>query len=187
MTDSKLPGTTIDTPLYIGAANNILTPMFFSGGLVLSQVSQLTGLEGYIIQNWVKRKFLPPPEGKKYDRSKLCRILNINVLKDSFTLEQVAALIGHVNGMLADDADNLIDDSQLYSYFVDCLAATGAPNRVDLSHVDEVIRDITVHYQGPHTYAKERLHRVLTIMVVSYEALQIKQQALTLFYNLDYQ
>jgi hypothetical protein len=79
---SKLPGTTVDIELSAGIADLILTPMFYSGGLVLSQVSRLTGLEGHVIQNWVKRGYLAPPQKKKYSRSQLCRILNINILKD---------------------------------------------------------------------------------------------------------
>ena len=32
--------------------------MFLAGGMVLSQVSGITGLESYMVQNWVKRGFL---------------------------------------------------------------------------------------------------------------------------------
>ena len=36
--------------------------MFLAGGMVLSQVCSITGLEAYAVQNWVKRGFLSPPE-----------------------------------------------------------------------------------------------------------------------------
>lgn len=39
--------------------------LFLAGGLSLSQVSAITGLEPYTVQNWVKRRLLPPPESKK--------------------------------------------------------------------------------------------------------------------------
>ena len=39
--------------------------LFLAGGLSLSQVSAITGLEPYTVQNWVKRRLLPPPENKK--------------------------------------------------------------------------------------------------------------------------
>mgnify|MGYP002509140767 CR=1 FL=1 len=49
--------------------------MFFAGGMVLSQVAAVTGLETYTIQNWVKRGFLPPPQNKRYNMEQLCRII----------------------------------------------------------------------------------------------------------------
>ena len=54
--------------------------MFLGGDLVLSQVSAITGLETYHIQNWVKRGFLTAPEKKRYSLRQLCRIININVV-----------------------------------------------------------------------------------------------------------
>ena len=39
--------------------------MFLAGGLTLSQVASVTGLEPYAIQNWVKRGFLSPPQGRR--------------------------------------------------------------------------------------------------------------------------
>ena len=56
--------------------------MFLAGGMVLSQVASITGLEPYTIQNWVKRGFLTKPENKHYSLRQLCRILNINMLKN---------------------------------------------------------------------------------------------------------
>ena len=40
----------------------MFSSMFLAGGMVLSQVASITGLEPYTIQNWVKRGFLPPPQ-----------------------------------------------------------------------------------------------------------------------------
>ena len=58
-----LPGTTVKADIsQENIADSIFTPMFLTGGLVLSQVAQLTGLEPHTIQNWVKRGFLAPPE-----------------------------------------------------------------------------------------------------------------------------
>ena len=60
---------------------DVFSSMFLGGGIVLSQVSGITGLEPYAVQNWVKRGFLPPPERKRYTLRQLCRIININMLK----------------------------------------------------------------------------------------------------------
>ncbi|MFA0815232.1 MAG: DUF1836 domain-containing protein [Anaerofustis sp.] len=180
---SKLPGTTVDTDLSPGIADQILTPMFYSGGLVLSQISQLTGLEGHVIQNWVKRGYLSPPVQKKYTRSQLCRILNINVLKDIFTLDQTAHVLGYINGVLADDSDDIIDDSDLYSYFVDCLAALQENGSEE---PDDVVSEITASFCGEVEDGAKRLCEVLRIMITAYRAHRIRQQALELYAELDY-
>ena len=41
-----------------------LEALFFGGGITLSQVTSITGLEAHTVQNWVKRGFLPPPVHK---------------------------------------------------------------------------------------------------------------------------
>ena len=48
---------------------------------MLSQVASLTGLEPYVIQNWVRRGFVAPPERKRYSRRQFSRIVLINMLE----------------------------------------------------------------------------------------------------------
>ena len=79
--DWIIPGTTLaarreDAPLI----EEQFKSMFLAGGMVLSQVSSITGLEPYTVQNWVKRGFLAAPIQKRYTMRQLCRILNINML-----------------------------------------------------------------------------------------------------------
>jgi hypothetical protein len=100
--------------------------MFLGGGIMLSQVAAISGLEPYDVQNWVKRRLLPPPNGKRYDLNQLCRIININMLKKVLHMEQITGLLTYINGDLDDHSDDLIDDSKLYFMFVE-LAAKCAP------------------------------------------------------------
>ena len=72
---------------------NQFVAMFMGGGIVLSQVSAITGLEPYTVQNWVKRGFLPPPDHKRYNLNQLCRIININMLKRTLLMEQIVDLV----------------------------------------------------------------------------------------------
>ena len=110
-----LPGTVLEADQQEAEhVQALLQPMFLAGGMVLSQVSSITGLEPYIIQNWVKRGYLQPPRGKRYDMEQVCRILNINLLKGALTLEQSCQLISYINGDLTDESDDLIDDTLLY-------------------------------------------------------------------------
>ena len=54
-----LPGTQIDIGKknygQIDIAESVMDNIFQTGGLMLSQVIAMTSLEGYMIQNWVKR------------------------------------------------------------------------------------------------------------------------------------
>ncbi|MCQ2421266.1 MAG: DUF1836 domain-containing protein, partial [Clostridia bacterium] len=60
-----LPGTVLEGSREDAVhVEGLFQPMFLAGGMVLSQVSSLTGLEPYIIQNWVKRGFLARPQNK---------------------------------------------------------------------------------------------------------------------------
>ena len=68
----KVPGTTLQILREeADAAEDMFRSMFLAGGMVLGQVSQLTGLEPYTIQNWVERGFLSPPQNRRYSLSQL--------------------------------------------------------------------------------------------------------------------
>ena len=146
--------------------------MFFAGGMVLSQVAGITGLEPYTIQNWVKRGFLTKPVGKRYTLWQLCRILNINMFKSVMPLEQVCRLLSYVNGHLDDESDDLIDDSVLYFLFVRLASHYSVmhnPQGRD-DYLEEVLRD----YAEPVPGARERVAKVLRIMLTAWAASQLR-------------
>jgi len=59
---TKYPGTTIEVlNLRKGDSKVLFDGIFATGGITLSQVCNMTDLEPYMIQNWVKRKFVRPP------------------------------------------------------------------------------------------------------------------------------
>ena len=70
-----IPGTllTIDKENADGI-NLQFKAMFLAGDILLSQVTGITGLENYTVQNWVKRGFLAPPKNKRYSLNQLCRM-----------------------------------------------------------------------------------------------------------------
>ena len=146
--------------------------MFFAGGMVLSQVAGITGLEPYTIQNWVKRGFLTKPVGKRYTLRQLCRILNINMFKSVMPLEQVCRLLSYVNGQLDDESDDMIDDSVLYFLFVRLASHFSVmhnPQGRD-DYLEEVLRD----YAEPVPGARERVAKVLRIMLTAWAASQLR-------------
>ncbi len=144
------------------------TSMFLGGGIVLSQVAAITGLEPYTVQNWVKREFLPPPEHKRYNMNQLCRIITINMLKKVLLMEQICGLLAYINGDLDDDSDDLIDDSKLYFLFVR-LAANYATMQNPAGR-DAAIGQALADYKEPIPGAKERVEKVLRVMLTAWAA-----------------
>ncbi len=171
-----IPGTVIqvtqsETP-YI---EEKLRSMFLGGGMVLSQVASVTGLEPYTVQNWVKRGFLSGPMRKKYSLRQLCRILNINMLKAALPLEKICSLLQYVNGDLTDESDDLIDDTQLYFLFIRAAVyhrKMETPAGRD-SYLDSVLSD----YVEPVPGARERVKTVLSIMLTAWASAQLRRSA----------
>lgn len=171
-----VPGTVLSQPREEAAAiAEQFRAMFLPGGISLSQVAAITGLDGYIIQNWVKRGFLTPPRNKRYSLRQLCRIININMLKSVLPLERICRLLGYVNGQLDDESDDTIDDSQLYFMFVRLAARSKAlyqPQSRELVLAEE-LSDYTEPFPG----AKERVKVVLQIMLTAWLAARMTQEA----------
>ena len=142
--------------------------MFLAGGIMLSQVSAISGLEPYDVQNWVKRRLLPPPVNKRYDLNQLCRILNINMLKRALPMEQICGLLGHINGEMDDTSDDLIDDSKLYFLFVKLAAR--ARHIGGTENWDDALIQVAEEYHEPQPGARQRLITVLRIMLTAWVA-----------------
>lgn len=149
--------------------------MFLGGGMVLSQVAAITGLEPYTVQNWVRRGFLTPPEKKRYTLRQLCRIININMLKGTLPMERICGLLGYINGQLDDDSDDIIDDSQLYFMFVRLAARIkelyGEQER------ETLLEQMMADYEEPVAGAKERVKQVLRVMLTAWLAARMRQEA----------
>ena len=171
-----IPGTVLkaqkDDAAYIEAQFNA---MFMGGGMVLSQVAGVTGLEPYTVQNWVKRGFLPPPERKKYTLRQLCRIININMLKNVLPMERICGMLSYINGDLDDEGDDIIDDSKLYFMFVRLAAHYRVMHNTEGR--DAYIAKELENYQEPVPGAKERVKKVLCIMLTAWAAAQLQLAA----------
>lgn len=122
------PGTTVEAArLETGASRRLFDGVFAAGGITLSQVCVLSGLEPYVVQNWVKRRFVPPPEGRNYTREHLARVLVIGMLKDSLQIERICGLIRAVGGDERDPHDDLVSFEELYHRYVDLLSLGEVP------------------------------------------------------------
>ena len=171
-----IPGTTLT-----GQRDNadridgLFQSMFLAGGLTLSQVSNITGLEPYTIQNWVKRGFLPSPVNKKYDMEQLCRLININILKGAMPLEQIIKLMAYLNGNLADESDDLVDDTLMFFLFT--RLAARARYIGGTKSWDDALVEVTADYHEPVPGARDKLIKVLKVMLTVWCANSLKAQA----------
>ena len=171
-----IPGTTLEgLRSNADRTDELFQPMFLAGGMVLSQVASVTGLEPYTIQNWVKRGFLAPPQQKRYNIEQVCRIININMLKGALPLDQICSLMQYINGSLVDESDDLVDDIVLYFMFVKLAAR--ARDIGGTKEWDEALEEITADYVEPIPGAKDRLKIVLRIMLTAWIATRFRQQA----------
>lgn len=171
-----IPGTTLEgLRSNADRTDGLFQSMFLAGGLTLSQVASVTGLEPYTIQNWVKRGFLSAPRNKRYDMEQVCRIININLLKGTLPLEQICRLMAYLNGDLTDESDDLVDDTMLYFLFVR-LAARARYLGGDKSW-DDALVEVTADYAEPIPGAREKLIKVLKIMLTAWVSSRIKAEA----------
>ena len=178
-----IPGTVLTAAERDGAAVEAqFRAMFLPGGMVLSQVSAITGLESYTIQNWVKRGFLTNPDRKHYSLRQLCRIININMLKGVLPLPDICSLLGYVNGQLDNEADDMIDDSDLYFMFVRLAARSKELYKAE--NRDTVLDQELSDYQEPVPGAKQRVKEVLRIMLTAWLAARMAQETTKMLNNL---
>jgi DNA-binding transcriptional MerR regulator len=170
-----IPGTTLtDRRANADHVDEMFNSMFLAGGMVLSQVSSITGLEAYTIQNWVKRGFLAPPKNKRYDLKQVCRIITINMLKGALPLEKICSMMQYINGDLTDESDDIIDDAVLYFMFVK-LAARARHIGGNQAWDDALVQS-TASYVEPYPGARERIITVLRAMLMAWIASRFKQQ-----------
>lgn len=170
-----IPGTTLtDKRANADYVDEMFHSMFLAGGMVLSQVASITGLEPYTIQNWVKRGFLAPPRNKRYDMEQVCRIITINMLKGALPLEKICSMMQYINGDLTDESDDIIDDTDLYFMFVKLAAR--ARHIGGNESWDVAIENAMSTYCETQPGAKQRVERVLRVMLTAWICSRFKVQ-----------
>lgn len=169
----RIPGTVLQIEKEnADTVEDMFSSMFLAGGMVLSQVASISGLEPYTIQNWVKRGFLSPPQHKRYSINQLCRILQINMLKSVLPLEQICGLLSYINGKLDEENDDIIDDSQLYFLFV--RLASRARELDDPTAWEQAMEEALANYQEPVPGARDRIEKALRVMLTAWVAARLR-------------
>ena len=149
--------------------------MFLGGGMIRSQLASVSGVEPHDIQNWVKRGFLSSPVNKRYSLNQFCRIVTINMLRSALPMDKICSLLTYVSGRLDDESDDLIDDSKLYFLFVH-LAGNYATMHNPVGR-DAAIEFALKDYREPVAGAKERVEKVLRVMLTAWAAAQLHDAA----------
>jgi len=147
-----------------------------TGGLSLSQVCAVTGLEGSTIQNWVKRGWVEHPVGKKYEEVHIARILIINALKECIKLEHIALLMEYVNGPVRRGNEGIIKESTLYSYLCEALKLSSQTDDHSKSGVESVINDVIKDYNDPNPESRVRIRKALTLMMFACVCTDVKRR-----------
>jgi len=147
-----------------------------TGGLSLSQVCAVTGLEGSTIQNWVKRGWVAHPQGKKYEEVHIARILIINALKECIKLEHIALLMGFVNGPPGDQNAGIIKESELYNFLCDALEQMGQTADSSRGGAETVVETVIKEYTGPRPDSRARIRKALTLMIFACVCTDVKRR-----------
>jgi len=178
MPDSKekpLPGIEAYIEPGVKGFSKIEMLLTATGGLSLSQVCAVTGLEGSTIQNWVKRGWVSHPKGKRYEEVHIARILIINALKECIKLEHIALLMEYING-----PDNkgqvIIKESELFNYLCEALGRMGKVQDSSRGGVEAVVDAVTRSYSGPRPDSRPRIRKALALMIYACVCTDVKRR-----------
>ena len=141
-----------------------------TGGLSLSQVCAVTGLEGSTIQNWVKRGWVAHPRGKKYDDVHIARILIINALKECIKLEHIALLMRYTNP----EGDDTISESELFNFLCEALEAMGQSDGLSGGGVETVVEEVVKDCEPEAV--RERVSKALAVMIYACVCTDVKRR-----------
>lgn len=147
-----------------------------TGGLTLSQLSKLTGLEGSTIQNWIKRGWVSSTSGKRYSEKQIVRILLINMLRGSMKLDEIAALMNYVNGDGEDTSDDIIADVTLYNILCRIIFTAEDEGAFDTASVKKLIRSELDEQPGNVRSDVEKLRKAMFVMIMAYRSASLKHE-----------
>lgn len=175
--ERTFPGMTVETSrLEPGSSRALFAGIFAAGGITLSQVSHMTGLEPYLIQNWVKRGFVSSPKNRLYSQSQFARILLIQMLRESLQIEKICSLLSVLEGETPAESDDLIRDDELYHRYVDLLAR-GDFRVIEPASVERAAAEAAADFPEAFPGARRQLTRILEVMLYAHAAARLRDKA----------
>jgi len=128
---------------------------------VAKRVSQ-NDLNPTHVQNWVRRKYVPNPQKKKYNREQVANVLLINDLRDILSLEEVSHLLGYVNESLLDTSDDRINPTKLYKYYSEIFDRSRMDWQISLQGLENEVEETLAGEE----MAEEDKEKVATTLVI---------------------
>ena len=179
ITEDFIPGTQLLRERMGGITGlEFLSKIFFiTDGVMLTQIREISGIDGSTLQNWTKRGWVENSKLKKYNINQVAHILIINMLRSCMQLDRIATLIQYINGRVDDTDDDIIEESVLYDYICKILDKLMTYDVCSLGSVRNTIADITCDYCENMEGARDRLTNALEIIVVAYYASLIKKHS----------
>lgn len=176
--DSMIPGTILERKKMGNVTGlDFLNKIFYiTDGIMLSQIREISGIDGSTLQNWTKRGWVDNSKLKRYNIDQLAHILIINMLRSSMQLDNIAFIIKYINGNVADRGDDIIRESVLYDYICRILDKLMAGEDAAGSLVECIKRE-TAGYEEKISGARRRLDTALEIIITAYYASLIKKNA----------
>ena len=176
--DNLIPGTILDRKSMGDITGmEFLSKIFYiSDGIMLTQIREISGIDGSTLQNWVKRGWVANSKLKRYNIDQMAHILIINMLRNCMQLDKIAFLIKYINGNIDDRSDDIICDSRLYDYIcriLDKLTKKNVEHTFDT--LRECIESVTADYDEKVTGAAKRLNNALEIIITAYYSSLIKK------------
>ena len=184
--DALIPGTKLkkhDMGNVTGM--EFLSKVFYiSEGVMLSQIREVSGIDGSTLQNWTKRGWVANARLKKYNIDQVAHILIINMLRSCIQLDHIAFLLQYINGKIDDTSDDIIRDSMLYDYICRILDALTREDVASKATIKDVIAREISDYEEAMPGARDRLATALEIIVTAYYAALIKRSSDEMLANL---
>lgn len=149
---------------------------YITDGVMLSQIREISGIDGSTLQNWTKRGWVANSKLKRYNIDQVAHILIINMLRSCIQLDHIAFLIKYINGNVEDDRDDIIRPSKLYDYIcriLDKIILEDGECSEDT--LKECIAEETKDYEEKVSGAARRLQNALEIIIIAYYASLLKK------------
>ena len=166
-----IPGTTMKfSEQARESAFSLISPVLeATGGLTLSQLSKLTGLEGTTIQNWIKRGWVSATKGKKYSEKQILRILLINMLRKAMKLEDIANLMRYINGDGEDTSDDIVEEVLLYDMLCRIIFTAEDEGAFDSDHIKSLVaREVAENTK--EIADDNKMKKAMFVMVMGYRS-----------------
>lgn len=176
--DNLIPGTVLDRKAMGDVTGKeFLSKIFYiTDGIMLSQIKEISGIDGSTLQNWVKRGWVENSKLKRYNIDQVAHILIINMLRNCMQLDRIAFLIKYINGRVDSRGDDIISDSELYDYICRILdKLMRDENGCTFETLRSCIQSETVEYEERVSGAARRLHNALEIIITAHYSSILKK------------